>query len=347
MNRKLLALAIGAVTALPVAATAAPTLYGKLDVSTEYLDGDRGAAEVNDFSLETNASRIGIRGEEKLDGALSVIYQLEYGVTVDGDSANHDSTAIDLGLRDRFLGLKHASLGTLQLGHMDTPLRDAEGNVDVFNDTRLDMANVLAGQVRSSNSIAYASPKIADAITARVTLVTDEDATGGGVSASLAYETDGLYLAVAHDNDIDGAPDTGVLTGVGSAYLNSPSAPPGLTSLELDTTRLVAGVDVGGLKLGALFQQAEEEASDAEQTGWLVSVAYPMDKWTFKGQVASSEGEVGPVDLGEITQIAVGADYQWTQTFKTYGLLGQYEFDDQAAADTDLTLVGVGMALSF
>ena len=113
MNRKLLALAVGAALALPVAAQAAPKFYGTLDVSVENLDGEQfdfvvpptGTVEVETLTMETNKSRLGIRGDEKISGDLSVIYQVEYGITVDGDSAN----SVDLDARDRYSALRTSS----------------------------------------------------------------------------------------------------------------------------------------------------------------------------------------------------------------------------------------------
>lgn len=344
MKRKLLALAIGAALALPVAAQAAPTLYGKLDVSLEHLDGDIGAGEISDTTLESNKSRLGLRGEEKLSNDLSVIYQVEYGVTVDGDSANGP----DLSARDRFLGFRHGSLGTLRAGRLNTPLKEAEGVVDVFGNSRLDMENVFTGQNRASNSIAYTSPRIADALTLRYTHITESGAASGGPegagqSASVVFDKDGLYLALAMDNDVVGDADDGKLNAPAVSFYGAPG-------LELDTIRLVAGVTLGDLRLGALLQQAEAQGGGAqpEQTGFLLSAAYTVDKWTFKGEYAASEGEAGAADLGEISQLSLGADYQWTQSFKVYGLLGLFEYEEPTAtADADLTLLGVGMALSF
>lgn len=349
MNRNLLALAIGTALALPVAAHAAPTVYGKLDVSVEHLDGDLFGADAEASTVESNKSRIGVRGEEKLNDDLSAVYQVEWGVSADGDSFRSS----DLSQRDRFLGLKHGALGTLRLGRMNTPLKEAEGRVDAFNNSRLDMENVFAGQNRESNSISYASPRIADAITVRLTHITEEGTgTGTAQSASLVYDNGGLYLALAMDNDVVGEADRGIF---------NPSVAPSPTptsfytggapaTLELDTVRLVAGIELGSLRLGALYQQSEAQGAgpQPEQTGYLVSAAYTAGKWTVKAQYAASEGELGAVDLGEITQIALGADYQWTQSFKTYGLVGQFEFDNGVpGADTELTLVGVGMSLAF
>lgn len=348
MNRKLLALAVGAALALPVAAQAAPTIYGKLDVSLEHLDGEIGATDISDTTLESNKSRLGIRGEEKLSNELGVIYQVEYGVSVDGDSANGP----DLSQRDRFLGLRHNSLGTLRAGRMNTPLKEAEGLVDVFNGSRLDMENVLAGQNRESNSIAYTSPKLGDALTLRFTHITEEgQASGGGngsaQSLSAVFESGDLYVAAAFDNDVNGAADKGTLNIGAPDSFYDPASPD--TTIDLDTLRVVTTVKVGDLRLGGLVQKSEGEgANDAEQTALLVSAAYTAQKWTFKAELATSEAEDNTGDLGEIQQIAVGADYQWTQSFKVYGLVGLFDHDAPAAApDADLMLAGVGMALSF
>lgn len=354
MNRKLLALAVGAALALPLSAQAAPTLYGKIDLSLEHLDGDVGVVEISDTTLESNKSRLGVRGEEKLSNDLGLVYQIEYGVSMDGDSANSP----DLSQRDRFLGFKHGQLGTLRFGRINTPLKTAEGPVDVFNNSRFDMENVLAGQNRASNSIAYSSPKIADAITVNFTHITEGSSSANyqtddaGQSMSVVFDKDGLYLALAVDNDVMGTPDDGVLLG-GSAYLAIANvllgATPPIDAVAMDTLRLVGAVDVAGLRLGALYQESDVETVGipAEQTGLLLSAAYNVQKWTFKAEYAQSEGEAFGLDLGEITQLAVGADYQWTQAFRVYGMLGQYQLDAAGVELADLTLAGVGMALNF
>lgn len=360
MNRKLLALAVAAALSAPMAAQAAPTFYGKLDVSIENLDGDQfdfivppaGITEVDETTMETNKSRLGIRGEEKLTNDFSAIYQVEYGITIDGDSAN----STDLSARDRYLGLKHGQAGSLMLGRMNTPLKNAEGPVDQFNGSRLDMENVFAGQNRESNSIAYVSPKLADAITARVTLITEEQSSGSGVSASVAYDKAGLYLALAMDNNVDGLADKGTLNGGNSAYgtyLFGP-APLVIPEIELDTVRLVAAYGNDAFEVGALYQTAEMQGNGImpEQTGLLVSGALKFDKLKLKLQYGASEGEIGPVELGEITQLSAGVDYNWTQSTRLYALVGQYEYDVPTnlftgLKDADLTLVGVGMAYSF
>ena len=101
MKKLLLA---AAVTTLSLsAAQAAPTLYGKVNVSVDsYDDGKDDKVEVN-----SNASRLGVKGEEKLTEKLSAVYQAEWEIDVDGGDDVFKK-------RNIFAGLKWANLGTLK-----------------------------------------------------------------------------------------------------------------------------------------------------------------------------------------------------------------------------------------
>lgn len=94
------------------AAQAAPTLYGKVNVSVDsYDNGKDDKIEVN-----SNASRLGIKGEEKLTDQLSAVYQAEWEIDVDGGDDVFKK-------RNIFAGLKWAEIGTLRAGIIDTPLK--------------------------------------------------------------------------------------------------------------------------------------------------------------------------------------------------------------------------------
>ena len=125
MNRKLLALAIGAAVSLPVAANAAPTLYGLVNVSVDRIVGldyipspnynSMADGRQSDYEVTSNSSRIGVMGDEALGNGLSAIYKAEWAVngSVAGSS--------DLTGRDRYVGLK-SDWGTIKLGAYDSPL---------------------------------------------------------------------------------------------------------------------------------------------------------------------------------------------------------------------------------
>lgn len=353
MKKKLLALAIGAVAALPVAAFATgPTLYGQIDLSVENVNdnmdsdaevGNDGVAPTNDantYVLRDNASRLGVKGEADTDIAdLKGIYKAEFGL-----EADDGSTAFDQ--RDIYVGLAHESLGTLKMGNFDTPLKKAQGSVDQFNDSTLDITRYVANETRSADIIQYSSPVIADLVTVNVALTTEEGVgTGNDRSAnsvSVVYDKDGLYLALAVDNDMENDSDYGaeIATGV-----------------ETDATRVVVGYSADGFEVGFLYQMSEQEVSptvDAEDTSMVLSGALKAGKWKFKAQYGMTEGDDGlptvPGDADdELTSMAFGADYMLGKATTAYALLGTEELDDGIASNQDLKrdVFGVGLRHKF
>ena len=177
MNRKLLALAVTAALAAPMAAQAAPTVYGQLNLSVDLVDYDDGVADYREVQVNSNSSRLGVKGEEALGNGYSAVYKAEWGVSGDGDAA-------DLSQRDRYLGLK-GNWGTVKLGKYDSPLKTSQGMVDQFNDmTYTDMGNFVTGENRLNNVIGYESPKIADVLNVNVAVQSGEDTNNDAPFAS-------------------------------------------------------------------------------------------------------------------------------------------------------------------
>ena len=118
MKRNLLALAVGVAFILPLAAQAAPTDYGRLNLSVDYSDLDLNTAGVEgkSWDLNSNASRVGIKGNEKLTDEFTAVYKAEW--EVQGDMKGQKGGA-DLTGRERYIGLKHFQLGTVRLGYID------------------------------------------------------------------------------------------------------------------------------------------------------------------------------------------------------------------------------------
>ncbi|MFC4879209.1 porin [Microbulbifer halophilus] len=81
MKKTAVSLAIAA--ALPALASADTfTFYGKANVDFQSADEGDGATT----DIESNASRLGAKGELPFDSGVKGIYKLEYGVDIDGDS---------------------------------------------------------------------------------------------------------------------------------------------------------------------------------------------------------------------------------------------------------------------
>src|ERR1700758_1205644 len=115
MNKKLVVLAVAGALASPLivqAQTANVTLYGRLNMDLEFINGkqvDGSNPTVNRVS--SNSSRFGMRGTESLGGGLNAIFQIESNVS--GDSGNSSSSGI--ASRDTFVGLQ-GSWGRFTVG---------------------------------------------------------------------------------------------------------------------------------------------------------------------------------------------------------------------------------------
>ena len=128
MKKSVLALAVAAALAAPLAAQADTILYGSARVSVDYNDEDFIDNDFNgegNWDVVNNASRLGVQGSEDLGGGLSAIYQYEFGVDMT-EGSNFQSN------RPKFVGLK-GNFGTLTLGTQETPYYLVAGVTDTFN----------------------------------------------------------------------------------------------------------------------------------------------------------------------------------------------------------------------
>ena len=120
MNKKLLAVAIAGVLAAPLAQaqTANVTLYGRLNLNTQVIINakqDTGVKQ-NLYQVNSNSSRLGVRGTESLGGGLNAIFQVEQRF----DASNGGAVSTS---GDTFAGLQGA-WGTAKIGYFLTPYDD-------------------------------------------------------------------------------------------------------------------------------------------------------------------------------------------------------------------------------
>ncbi len=128
MKKKLIAIAVAAVLA-PAAAVAGTqtinitsdiTIYGRAHVSVDGVSGI--AANTNNTSVNSNSSRLGVKGEKSLGNGLKGMFQIESGVNLvggtvpDGNGGNATGQVFSTA-RDMFIGLG-GSFGTIKAGRM-------------------------------------------------------------------------------------------------------------------------------------------------------------------------------------------------------------------------------------
>lgn len=273
-------------------AAAEVDLYGKLNLTLQ--DSDEAGTSV--VELQSNASRVGVKGEEELNAGLTAIYQFEWEVDPDGQSGDDNFSA-----RNQFVGLTGA-FGTVKVGRHDTALKEAQGDFDLFNDLEGDINDTFVGENRLRNYIGYTTPEFAEALSVTVNVFPGEDPASGndgvadGTSVSVNYETERVYAAVAHDTDLDGD--------------------------GVDSTRLAGGYTLGAAQFGLLYQRTDAGSVDGDGFGG--SVAYTFGDSTAKLQYLDADiwqvdPQADPLDNLLESQVSVGLDHALGDNTKVFG----------------------------
>ena len=143
--KKIIAVAIAA---LPMAAMADVTIYGKVAGG---IESDRGFDGVSNTRVSDYTSRIGFKGSEDLGNGLKAIWQLESRFKVDGEQAG-----TGFATRQSFVGFQSNDLGTLRLGHLNYYGNDRMSDVDPLLATG--NAFVTPTGTRLKNAVRYDSP---------------------------------------------------------------------------------------------------------------------------------------------------------------------------------------------
>ena len=293
-------------------------VYGKANLSL--VDQDSG--DSSGWNLNSNASRLGIKGESKLSEELAVVYQVEYEVCIDSG----DCKGQTFKQRNTFLGLK-GNFGMVWAGKHDTPTKLAAKKVDLFNDLEGDIKNAFEGQNRVSNVVAYTSPKM-NGFSATLAMIPAEgedvdqdgqDDTGlkDGLSYSINYTKDNLYLAIAGDQDID----------------------------EQDLVRMIAQYQIDALTLGFLYQQNQDNLGTKDESGYFFSAAYSLNAdITLKAQYGEIEDDI---DGDEEQTLSLGADYKLAKNTKTFIFYTDNTDSEVGLSKDAFTAFGIGIEHKF
>lgn len=349
---------------------AAPTFYGEIDASVDYLPEKNATKSNKDvWEISSNSSFVGLKGDEKLTERLSAVYGIEWGFSADGDSS-------DWTQRNRFVGLKDAQLGTLKIGKHDTPVKQLSSVVDTFNNyvaNKADIGGIFTGENRIDNVLVYESPAVQlldGAFKVNALLATGESsgikATSGGAkvagrglgdawSASVTYDNPLLVAGIGYDKAIPS-------NFLGRGFLNA--AEPAITGGSLfaaaNTVRAIGKVTpLEGLALKALYQSSEVEKAEGnaagsenidDAQGWLVGAEYNLPQaknWTVKGQYSQNDTSFknNTADF-KAKQVIAGADYAFNKQVKTYGYAG-YLTLEQASKKDKQPVAGLGLEFKF
>jgi len=278
-------------------------IYGRADVSLQKSDEGEGSFT----EVKSNASRIGFKGNHKLNDDLEVIYKAEFQVDLDGDSAKGDSITD----RNQYVGLK-GGFGEVLLGKNDTMLKQSQGKVDLFSDLNGDIKSLWKGENRMADTVSYKSPKFNDFRIGVTYIAEDEVDAEDAISVAVFYgdkklKKSKIYASIAMDSEVKG----------------------------YDTTRATVQGKVSGITLGAIYHTQEKVDGGAEMDGFLLSAKYKVNEVTLKGQYQTADYDGGDSKSG----VTVGADYSLAKSTKLYAFYTSFDMD--SGADEDYLAVGI------
>ena len=285
---------------------AGPTVYGKLWISVESEKSLSG----NELDMESNASRIGIKGSLDFIEGLEAIYQIEYEVNFLGGKAGElkEST---FKRRNSFIGLK-GFYGTLFLGKHDTSLKDSQDKIDLFNDLAADIKTILRGENRMNNLLGFTTRTSKKGISVTFNAIKGStesvnNSARDSTSVSLNYKTNWLYAAISIDSEVKG----------------------------YDNRRLFLQVPFNRTQLGIIYQDTKKLSTGIKEDGYVISLSRKVgDKGTFKAQLAESAMKL---DSGK--QTSFGYDYQLSTKAKAFFFFTELS-GNQKLKEKDIAAVG-------
>jgi predicted porin len=325
--KKQLSAAIALALSVPMAASAAPTLYGKANVSyaSTSQENDLDGSDVSKLDVASNASRIGIKGTETINDNLEAIYQAEFEVAFDDGDAKGGNV---FSQRNIYVGVK-GNFGTVIAGHFDTPLKTSQKKIDLFNDLYGDIkGNFTINDNRKSNSLMYATPDLSGFKLYADIIASEQDNDGldedekrsNATSIAATYERNGFYGALAYDLDVEAE--------------------------STSTLRAVFQYNVSSFQFGLMAEEFEKQDKE-KVNGVFGSVQYKINDWALKAQYGQSD-----INEEDGTTLSLGADYKMSKNSKVYGfytsnsyLAGKNELG--AELDADESYLGLGIEVKF
>lgn len=378
MKKLLLASAIAALSVS--AANAAPTVYGKVFLTADYVDEefDSSVAGTNDYNedgvqINSQGSRIGFKGSEPMTANTDVIYQLEYGIDVDGDD---DQTFKN---RDTYLGISNKSFGQFKAGKNQSTTDYInnvivnEGYWDNLGSTKLDSeqkvaALNMADSGRIANSLVWTAPKFEGVpVTFSAMYANDDDITGdneSGWGASLMFDQGtGYTLGLAYEQDLNVREKVKDSTKPLTKANGTPKTDEDGNQLYAtkfsggDLFRVTGTLDLATFNsgfpvtVGALYQEADYDRKNSKtEKGYIVSAQMGLTNFAKPATIYAqynNTSDLNGVNGWDSDQIVVGGKYYYQKNMIAHAYVGQNDADFGTDGDAKVFAVGGGLEYKF
>jgi predicted porin len=313
MNKKLLSLAIAAAMVAPAVAMADTTIYGRINNQLVHTDSQSG---LDEWDVQDNASRFGVKGSEDLGNGMKAIFQYEW--SVDSDDTG------DFGGRLAYVGLT-GGFGTVAIGRQWTPYYGSVDKTDIMQTNG--MNDSYSGVARVGNALAYVSPNFSG-FTAKLALIMSDE---GSTAVSL-----GGVIPVPHDTGDDSIDhynlsldyNNGPLS-VGFSYLASEG------TWDTEIWGIAAKYNFGNF---ALIGQYEEQ-DDLDSDVWTIGGEFYFGNNTVRA--VYGDADVGPFDLD---RWALGFEHQFSKRTRVFV---EYEDSEMSATLGEHERFSVGIRHDF
>jgi predicted porin len=349
MKKQLLAAAVATAIAVPMAASADVTVYGKLHYSIDSIDyedslsgsipgtgNDSLPAGYDGSAVNSHSSRFGIKGSEDLGNGLSALFQMEFGI--DGE---------DLGRvrnnRNTYVALA-SSWGVVGIGQVDTPYKSSTSSLELFGDNIGDYNQLYFDDIRTNDAVFYMSPNWNGfSFVAGLVLPSSSLDSDGVEATSVAakYENGPFFASLAYE-------------AISGEYVDDIYATVTNNDSDYDKWRLGLGYTANGFHLGFIYEARDLDdldvinpALDNDGDSWQLSGSYTAGNNTFKIAYGEVEDMVRSSGMGfqvDGEQWTVGVDHKMSKRTKLYATYSDFDND---AADMDWDAFSLGIVHKF
>ncbi|MBK7670316.1 MAG: porin [bacterium] len=297
--------------------------YGVGHVSLNMLNN----GSDSQLGLTSNTSRFGFKGTTPMNEEFTAFWQFESLVDFAGNR-----TSTEIGARNTYVGVKHASAGKFVFGRHDTPLKALGRKVEIFPDQLGDFRSVSHGwDNRLSELFAWVSPDW-DGFSIFAAYMFDQgdhyDMSDEDYEAMTAMSAMASYTA---EKFMVGAAYEALSSGFGEYDGETDSYGDGDKSM-----RFVAKYTAPEFELGGLFQTMTYQYSDYTKAiqDWnsslmgLGGVYHINPQWNVKAALyifndnTDAEDDTDTTDVDEsdtkATMMAFGVERVFTETMLVY-----------------------------
>ena len=327
MNKKIIALAVAAAFAAPMAAQAGPSIGGHLQA--EIVDYDRDGSNNDIQELEDNKrGRLWVTGSENLGNGMKANYRFEWQVETTSGSVNDGSRETRVGLSGGW--------GEFQAGRLKTPYKYTAGvDYDPYTATVLESRGANGGTMTDlngmtkaygqhsflSNSIAYKTKFGKTKFWALYQFAESAAPTSNDDNISL-----GLSIPVAKGMGID------------VAYITEEKS-----AANLGGTRAKVGfkMKTGAHKVFVRYETQSSDLAGADASSAFLGYHMKMGKNVLSVQYGTISNDVANSD-SEYSMLALAHNF----SKKTKGWVG-YRSTDADDNTTDVDVISAGLRIKF